>query len=71
MSVVPESTRICLLALVYAVQNETGILILQYCAKYPVLHLSIQIAHPQAFRHLLKVLKYSLKICLLDQIGFA
>ena len=27
--VAPESTRICLLALAYAVQNETGIFMLQ------------------------------------------
>ena len=40
--------RICLLALAYAVWNETGILILQYRAKYTVLHSSIQIALPQA-----------------------
>ena len=46
--VAPESMRICLLALAYAVQNETGILILQYQAKYTVLHLIIQIALPQA-----------------------
>ena len=48
LSVAPESTRICLSALAYAVQNETGILILRYRAKYTVLHLSIQIALPQA-----------------------
>ena len=48
LSVAPESTRICLSALAYAVRNETGILILRYQAKYTVLHLSIQIALPQA-----------------------
>ena len=48
LSVTPESTRICLLALAYMVQNETGILILQYRAKYTVLHLSIWMALPQA-----------------------
>ena len=48
LSVAPESTRICLSALVYAVQNETGIFILQYLARYMVLHLSIQITLPQA-----------------------
>ena len=48
LSVAPESTRICLSALAYAVRNETGILILQYRAKYTVLHLSIRMALPQA-----------------------
>ena len=48
LSVAPESTRICLLALVYAVRNETGILILRYRVKYTVLHLSIRMALPQA-----------------------
>ena len=48
LSVAPESTRICLSALVYAVRNDTGILILWYRAKYTVLQLSIWIALPQA-----------------------
>ena len=48
LSIAPESTRICLLALAYAVQNEMGIFILQYLARYTVLHLSIQITLPQA-----------------------
>ena len=48
LSVAPESTRICLLALVYAVRNEIGIFILQYLARYMVLHLSIWITLPQA-----------------------
>src|ERR1700744_213125 len=48
LSVAPESTRICLSALAYAVRNETGILILRYRAKYTVLHLSIRMALPQA-----------------------
>ena len=48
LSVAPESTRICLLALAYAVQNETGIFILRYLARYTVLHLSIQMTLPQA-----------------------
>ena len=46
--VAPESTSICLSALAYAVRNETGIFILQYLARYMVLHLSIQITLPQA-----------------------
>ena len=50
LSVAPESTRICLSALVYAVQNETGIFILLYLARYTVLHLSIQMTLPQAVR---------------------
>ena len=50
LSVAPESTRICLSALAYAVRNETGILILRYRAKYTVLHLSIRMALPQAVR---------------------
>ena len=36
MSVAPESTRICLSALAYAVRNETGIFILWYLARYTV-----------------------------------
>ena len=48
LSVAPESTRICLSALVYAVRNETGIFILRYLARYTVLHLSIRITLPQA-----------------------
>ena len=48
LSVAPESTSICLLALAYAVQNETRIFILQYLVRYMVLHLSIQITLPQA-----------------------
>ena len=48
LSVAPESTRICLSALAYAVQNETGIFILRYLARYTVLHLSIRITLPQA-----------------------
>ena len=48
LSVAPESTRICLLALVYAVWNEMGIFMLQYLARYMVLHLSIWITLPQA-----------------------
>ena len=48
LSVAPESTRICLSALAYAVLNETGILILWYQAKYTVLHLSVRMALPQA-----------------------
>ena len=48
LSVAPESTRICLLALAYAVWNETGIFILWYLARYTVLHLSIRITLPQA-----------------------
>ena len=48
LSVAPESTRICLSALVYAVQNETGIFILRYLARYMVLHLSIRMTLPQA-----------------------
>ena len=48
LSVAPESTKICLSALAYAVQNETGIFILRYLARYTVLHLSIQITLPQA-----------------------
>ena len=39
--VAPESTRICLSALAYAVWNEMGIFILRYLARYMVLHLSI------------------------------
>jgi hypothetical protein len=50
LSVAPESTRICLLALVYAVRNETGIFILRNRVKYTELHRSIQIALPQAVR---------------------
>ena len=50
LSVAPESTRICLLALAYAVQNETGIFMLWYLARYTVLHLSIWITLPQAIR---------------------
>ena len=46
--VAPESTRICLSALAYAVRNETGIFILRYLARYTVLHLSIRITLPQA-----------------------
>jgi hypothetical protein len=38
LSVAPESTRICLSALVYAVQNETGIFILRNRVKYTELH---------------------------------
>ena len=48
LSVAPESTRICLSALAYAVWNEMGILILRYRAKYTVSHLSIRIDLPQA-----------------------
>ena len=48
LSVAPESTRIYLLALAYAVRNETGIFILRYLARYTVLHLSIQMTLPQA-----------------------
>ena len=48
LSIAPESTRICLSALAYAVQNETGIFILQYLARYTVLHLSIWMTLPQA-----------------------
>ena len=50
LSVVPESTRICLSALAYAVQNEMGIFILWYLARYMVLHLSIRMTLPQAIR---------------------
>ena len=48
LSIAPESTRICLSALAYAIWNETEIFILQYLARYTVLHLSIQITLPQA-----------------------
>ena len=48
LSVAPESSKICLSALAYAVQNETGIFILRYLARYAVLHLSIRITLPQA-----------------------
>ena len=48
LSVAPESTRICLSALVCAVRNETGIFMLRYLVRYTVLHLSIQISLPQA-----------------------
>ena len=44
----PESTRICLSALAYAVWNETGIFILWYRARSTVSHLSIWTALPQA-----------------------
>ena len=50
LSVAPESTKICLLALVYVVRNETGIFILRYLARYVALHLSVQITLPQAVR---------------------
>ena len=50
LSVAPESTKICLSALAYAVRNETGIFILWYLARYTVLHLSIRITLPQAIR---------------------
>ena len=46
--VAPKSTRICLSALAYAVQNETGIFMLWYLARYTVLHLSIWMTLPQA-----------------------
>ena len=48
LSVAPESTRICLLALAYAVWNEMGIFILRYLVRYTVLHLNIWITLPQA-----------------------
>ena len=48
LSVAPESTKICLSALAYTVQNETGIFILQYLARYVVLHLSVWMTLPQA-----------------------
>ena len=48
LSAAPESTSICLLALAYVVQNETGIFILRYLVRYMVLHLSIRVTLPQA-----------------------
>ena len=48
LSVAPESTKICLSALAYAVRNETGIFMLRYLARYMVLHLSIRMTLPQA-----------------------
>ena len=48
LSVAPESTKICLSALAYAVRNETGIFILQYLARYAALHLSVRMTLPQA-----------------------
>ena len=48
LSVAPESTRIFLSALAYAVRNETGIFILRYRVIYTVLHLSVRMALPQA-----------------------
>ena len=48
LSVAPESTKICLSALAYAVRNEMGIFILWYLARYVALHLSVQITLPQA-----------------------
>ena len=50
LSVAPESTRMFLLALVYAVQNETGVFILRQQVIYTVLHLSVWMALPQAVR---------------------
>jgi hypothetical protein len=38
LSMAPESTRICLSALVYTVRNDTGIFILQNQVKYTELH---------------------------------
>ena len=48
LSMAPESTKICLSALAYAVRNEMGIFILRYLARYTVLHLSIWMTLPQA-----------------------
>ena len=48
LSVAPESTSMFLLALAYVVLNETGIFILRYQVIYTVLHLSVQMALPQA-----------------------
>ena len=48
LSVAPESTNRILLALLYAVRNETGTFILCFLVRYTVLHSSIQIALPQA-----------------------
>jgi hypothetical protein len=38
LSVAPESTKICLSALVYVVRNDTGIFILWNQVKYTELH---------------------------------